>query len=536
MQIIVLVSIYIVAICIAGLILFSEKQNYRKYSIFFLLCFVFALYFYKLKTFPNIFIDEANGFYDTYSLVNYGVDSHLMKLPVYFQSFAGQGQSVLLAYIAVPFFKLLGASIFSFRLTLVVVGIIGILFSCYVLNKYYPKYLAPIMLPLCTAPYLFIETRYAMDCNISLWVMLIAINFLIIGFNCQKPIVPLTLFYLFSGLIAYSYNVAWIYLIFFIIGISTLIYREKVLRIKVIILELGFLLVELIPILIFAIRSNIDSLNRTIKFGIFTIPELPISRANSSFINFHGNIFKNIIINIFSGFKMLFLTSDGLTWNSIPNFNAYYPFAILIFIIGFYWTLKNYRLVEPKILLVLLFSNIPIWLIVQPNYNHWIFSHIPILLIIGVGIEKLRVIIPYKYIYSMYFILFLLFIHSYYTMPRYTGFDISSIKNVKYVQQASEGKNVYFDGDDRNLLLVIRNFSGISPYEFQRTKDNPYSRKKLLFYDNMANYHKVDAGSDIRKGELFLTTNRNMSKKEFRLQKSNIYIGDTLYYLYRKNN
>lgn len=136
----------------------------------------------------------------------------------------------------------------------------------------------------------------------------------------------------------------------------------------------------------------------------------------------------------------------------------------------------------------------------------------------------------------MYFILFLLFIHSYYTMPRYTGFDISSIKNVKYVQQVSKGKNVYFDGDDRNLLLVIRNFSGISPYEFQRTKDNPYSRKKLLFYDNMANYHKVDAESDIKKGELFITTNRNISKKKFRLQKSNIYIGDTLYYLYRKNN
>lgn len=121
-------------------------------------------------------------------------------------------------------------------------------------------------------------------------------------------------------------------------------------------------------------------------------------------------------------------------------------------------------------------------------------------------------------------------------MPRYTGFDISSIKNVKYVQQVSKGKNVYFDGDDRNLLLVIRNFSGISPYEFQRTKDNPYSRKKLLFYDNMANYHKVDAESDIKKGELFITTNRNISKKKFRLQKSNIYIGDTLYYLYRKNN
>ncbi len=585
MQVALSFIIYIIAILGATFILFNnhQKATKQKLSILLLLAIIFFCFLYKLCLFPNVFLDEANGFYDAYSLAKYGVDSHLIKFPIYLQSYAGQGQSILclfpnvfldeangfydayslakygvdshlikfpiylqsyagqgqsilLAYISILFFKLFGFSLFSFRLSLVVVAIVAILFTCYTLNQYYSKFLAPVMLSLCSAPYLTVEARYGMDCNISLWISLIIINCLLIGIKAKRPLIPITLFYIFCGILAYSYNVAWIYLAFSIVSISILLYKEKIIVPKVIILGFMLLSIEILPIVIFAIRSNIRFFNRTIRFGIFTIPELPMSRANASFIDFHGNVLKNILNNVFSGFRMLFLTSDGLTWNSLPNFNAYYPFAIIIFIIGLYWVLKNYKSIEAKALIILLLCNIPIWLIVQPNYNHWIFTHIPILLTIGVGIKILEKVIPYKYLYGVYLLFFLLFSHAYFTMPRYTGFDISSIKNVKYIRKVSEGSNVYFDGNDRNLLLVIRDFSGISPYEFQRTKDNPYSRKRLLFYNNMANYHKVNTESNIRKGELFLTTNRNISKKEFKLQKSNIYIGDTLYCLYRRIN
>lgn len=530
----ILSIIYIIAMIIATFMLFYHQRVTRgKLGIIFLLLITFFFLLYKLNQFPNVFIDEANGYYDAYSLARYGVDSHLMKFPIYLQSYAGQGQSVLLAYLAIPFLKLFGFSLLSFRLTLVVASIVAILLSCYTLNKYYPNFLAPVMLSLCTAPYLITNARYAIDCNISLWVQLIMTNCLLIGIKSKKPILPITLFYFFCGLLAYSYNVAWIYLILVVISISILLYKKYILSLKAIILELLLLLLEIIPILTFAVRSNIKSLNRTINLGILTIPELPMSRANTSFINFHGDILKRMVENSCSGFKMLFLTSDGLTWNSIPGYNAYYSFAIITFVIGLYWGIKSRKLIEVKILFILLLSNIIIWLIVQPNYNHWMFTHVPSLFIIGIGLKKLSKVIPYKYLYGLYLLIFLLFYHTYFITPRYTGFNMESIRNVKDIQIITKGHEVYFNGDDKNLLLVIRDFSNISPYEFQRTKDSPYSHKNLLFYNHLANYHRATTDKQIKEGNYLLTTNKEVNHIKTHLVKQNMIIGDTKYYLFR---
>lgn len=535
MQPIVSLLVYCCFLFSVGFILFGRHQKITtiKLSILGLFCIVFAVYLYKLAVFPNTFIDEENGFYDAYSLAQYGMDSHLIKFPVYLQSLYGQGQSVLLAYMAIPFFKILGVSLFSFRLTLVVIALVGISFTCYILNKYYSKYLAPVMLAICTAPYLITEMRFAMDCNISLWIGLLAIDFLLLGINTKNSFLPLILFYLICGLMAYSYNVAWIYLIPLVISITFVLYNEKILSFKLIILNLLLLLVEIIPILTFAVRSNIPSLNKTIGFGIFTIPALPTSRAGASFIDIHGNILENIINNIFSGFKMLFLSSDGLSWNSIQNFNAYYAFAIIIFIIGLYKVVVNSNKLEFKILLILLLSNVPIWLLVQANYNHWMFTHIPVLLVIGVGVKRLQKILPYKYIYVLYLTSLLLFANAYFTTSRFTGFNVNSIKNIQYLQKVYGKKNIYFYGEDKPPLVEIRNFSLISPYEFQRTKDNPYSKKELFFEDNIANYHRVDDLSDLKKGDLLLTT-KKQPKQSFKMVKANIILGDSSYCLYRR--
>lgn len=522
--------IYTTAILFSAIILFKRKITPEKITVFILLVIVFGCYLYKLNTFPNIFIDEANGYYDAYSLAKYGVDSHLMSFPVYLQSFAGQGQSVLLAYLSIPFLKLFGFSIFTFRLTLVVVGMIAILLTCYVLNRFYIKLLAPIMLALCTSPYLVSEVRYAMDCNISLWVLLLMLDFLFIGINVKKSVIPFTIFFLLCGLLAYAYNVAWIYLAIFISTISILLYCSKRISLKVIILEFLMLFIVIAPILIFAIRSNIPELNHTIKLGIITIPELPLSRASASFISFQGNIVKSTINNIYHGFQMLFMTSDGLTWNSLPIFGAYYPFAIILFVIGLYQILKKRTFIEARILLVTLISNLPVWLIVLPNYNHWMFTHIPVLIIIGIGIKTLTKVLPYRYLYVLYLIYFMLFINAYFSVSRYTGFDTESIRNVKNIDKYSHNHNVYFESNDKNLLLVVRDFSQISPYEFQKTKDNPYSRSELLFYDNLSRYHRLTEKATLKKGDYLLTTDKK--DNHFKMVERNMTIGNTNYYLY----
>lgn len=515
-------SVYII-------LLYKQKLDWQKVVSGLLLIVMAGFCLYRLGNFPNIFIDEANYYYDAQSLVKYGVDSHLMKYPIYFQSFLGQGQSSLYAYMSFPILKCLGISIYNFRLTQVIVAMISMLFMCYLLNKYYSKLLLPITTAFSTAPYLLTEVRYAMDCNIAIWIMLLGICLLFLGLNTKnyKRVFSLLLFYLLLGLSAYSYNVSWLYLPLIVIGVSYLLVANKVVSIRNLVIYLVGMAIELIPIIIFAIRSNISSLNKTFLFGPFTIPKLPVSRANSSFIDFHGNILKNILNNIYNGTVSLFWGSDDLPWNSFPNFGAYYLFAILLFLIGLKVIYSMRRKIEIQIMVVYLLSNLLIWMIVQPNYNHWMFSHIPNLFVIGLGIYSLPNV-SFKTTVFTYMLTIVVFANTYYKLPRYTGFEISSIQSVKYMEERTDDSKVYFDTPDKNFLLIVRDFSNKSPYLFQKTKDHPYSTKYLMAYEKYDRYKKLSEKEKLTSGNYLVTNQMNFSKEYKRVGKP-FFLGNIQY-------
>ena len=83
----------------------KERLNaWNIVSIIGMIAFSIVLLF-KLETVPTMFFDEANGMYDSWDLSRYGVDSNLNENPIYLQSFAGQGQSILYARLAGSFLK-----------------------------------------------------------------------------------------------------------------------------------------------------------------------------------------------------------------------------------------------------------------------------------------------------------------------------------------------------------------------------------------------------------------------------------------------
>ncbi|MBQ9919763.1 MAG: hypothetical protein IJO49_02950, partial [Clostridia bacterium] len=59
--------------------------------------------------------DEAFAAYETFSLINYGVDSAGNPFPTYFVSW-GSGMNVLESYLAIPFMLIFGYSEVAFRL------------------------------------------------------------------------------------------------------------------------------------------------------------------------------------------------------------------------------------------------------------------------------------------------------------------------------------------------------------------------------------------------------------------------------------
>lgn len=55
--------------------------------------------------------DEAFAGYEAFSILNYGIDSAGYHNPYYFVSW-GNGMNVLESYLAIPFIKILGCSVF----------------------------------------------------------------------------------------------------------------------------------------------------------------------------------------------------------------------------------------------------------------------------------------------------------------------------------------------------------------------------------------------------------------------------------------
>ena len=126
-------------------------------AVFCMVAFSIVLLF-RLGTIPTVFIDEGNGMYDSWSLAKYGVDSNLISNPIYLQSFAGQGQSILYARLAGTFLKILG-------------------YSIYVKSK--AIFLTTMIF--CTSPWLIMVSRFGMDCNVAPFMVLIGTLLLLLS-------------------------------------------------------------------------------------------------------------------------------------------------------------------------------------------------------------------------------------------------------------------------------------------------------------------------------------------------------------------
>ena len=362
-------------------------------AVFCMVAFSIVLLF-RLGTIPTVFIDEGNGMYDSWSLAKYGVDSNLISNPIYLQSFAGQGQSILYARLAGTFLKYLGYSVYAYRLPLVLVSVTSVILLFNVLNAFGVKSKSVFfsIMVFCTSPWLIMVSRFGMDCNISPFMVLIGTLLLLstrLRVGGSRLIIGLLGTFIL-GLTAYSYNIGWMYLLIFIPSVFLLLYLSKNISIKELLLYIPILFIELVPIMIFAIRSNISGLNKTTHIFAWTYPKLLSSRVSESMISFDGNILHNIVKNISNGIRMFLNNSDGLPWNSIPGIGAYYPIILPFLVIGILVSLYRRNLID-KLLILGCISTILIILVVTPNYNHWIFIHFIVLSFITVGINEISI-------------------------------------------------------------------------------------------------------------------------------------------------
>lgn len=121
---------------------------------------------------PGFSQDEAIGAYDSFSLGLTGQDRWGHTFPAYFPSW-GSGQNVLLAYLSIPFIKLLGLNVFAVRLPALLLGILTLplFFFCLRPLGRYPAFLG--LLLLAVVPWHFMLSRWASEANTVPFFMLL---------------------------------------------------------------------------------------------------------------------------------------------------------------------------------------------------------------------------------------------------------------------------------------------------------------------------------------------------------------------------
>lgn len=487
------------------------NKNERGYRIgLFVIATAFAaVLVFRIGSFPNVFLDEGDGMYDSWAMAKFGgVDSNLIKYPVYLEGFSGQGQSVLYAYLAGLFMKVFGYSLTVFRLPLVIISIATLLVLISVALKVTtPKTAFWAALVMATSPWLIVVSRYGMDCNIAPFMAMLGSTIIYYGVKqdqSKRKIGWLTLGFLVLGLVTYSYNVGWIFLPVYLLSLLLFLVLGRKEKLRNLIIPVVALFIEVLPILIFAVRSNIPALNKTVRILFWTSPKLQVGRVNTSFISFNGNIGENILRNLYAGAKMFILGTDKLPWNSVANFGPYYLFTFPFVIWGLIIVFKRRSLVDQFVISQLI-GMVLIVLLVTPNYNHWIFLHFANLTLIVIAIvdvtnryREFQLALLLTYVISAS-----AFVGAYFYYPRYTGWDVSAMETIKELKPLRY-KHVYFTSSDPNFLYGVRTAVPVSPYEFQKTKDNPYSKTKLLTLNNYANFTRLENNTTVTKDSLLI--------------------------------
>lgn len=137
-----------------------------------ILCFMIIAYgaflLYKTSIFPNVFLDEGNGMYDAWCMALYGVDSNLLKNPVYLPGYKGQGQSILYPLLGGFSMRLFGYNLFAYRLPLILISILNYILLIVLVYKSFGPWKSVLMAGVVgSSPYLLTVSRWGMDCNIA---------------------------------------------------------------------------------------------------------------------------------------------------------------------------------------------------------------------------------------------------------------------------------------------------------------------------------------------------------------------------------
>ena len=286
-----------------------------------LILFFTLLRLYRFGSVPGGFNqDGAMAAVDALALTNHGTDRFGTWLPAHFTAWGYGQMSVLLSYCMVPFFRLFGMSAVTARLPMLLWSFAGMAAAYGFLRRLLNRRAALLgLLFLCVCPWHFMQSRWALDCNVFPHAFLLGLALLYRG--AERP-AALCGSMVFFALCMYSYGVAFLSVPLFLLLACILLLAQKRIR------PWQALLCALIYFgLSFPIYGTmlINAMGwETVKLPFVTMPYFPDSVRANDMIFYSAEPLQQLAVNAKALWNVGFLQGHDLPWNAIDGFGTVY--------------------------------------------------------------------------------------------------------------------------------------------------------------------------------------------------------------------
>lgn len=391
--------------------------------------------------------DGAMAAVDAKALADHATDRYGMYMPVHFTAWGYGQMSVLLSYFMVPFIKIFGLSAVTARLPMLLASIAGMAALYFLFKRIFGLAAAQIVLAfLILNPWHFMQSRWALDCNMFPHMFVIALFFMLWGIAEKKRYLYISM--IFYAFCMYSYGISFYTVPVFLLAACIYMLVKKVIQWK----DAG------ICIAVYALVSwpiyttmIINTLHlKTIKTPFFTIPFFPDSVRSQDILFFADNKWEQFQSNVKSMFTVI-LHGDTLPWNTIEGYGVIYTCFLLFIPVGIYLVVHMLRgekdaVKKTGLVCLLFFLGIGILaglITADVNVNRINIIIYPMIIFAALGIYFVY-INRKKLVFALipvYLLLGAMFVHSYFTdfaeNIRYTFFD-GFIESVRDVEEHSD--------------------------------------------------------------------------------------------------
>lgn len=310
-------------------VLAKEKRNWLLY--FFVTFFFVLLRVIGLGNIPGgINQDEAMSAVDAFALSQYGTDRFGTFLPAHFTAWDYGQMSTLLAYLTVPFIKLFGFNTTVIRVPMLLASLAGAGAVFYFVKRAFNEKTAFMTFAfLMINPWHYMQSRWAIDCNLFPHMFILGLCFLCLGL---KKIKFIYISMIFFALCMYSYGVSFYMVpVFLLAACIYMIYFKKIDFNKCLIS--GAIYFGLAAPIYITMFINFFHL-KTIRLPFVTMQYFENTIRTSDILFFSEKPIEQLRHNILSLLYVGVLQKPDAIWNAIDDFGTIYKCSIPLVILG----------------------------------------------------------------------------------------------------------------------------------------------------------------------------------------------------------